>query len=410
LAKQFINIDDLRKRARRRLPRMLFDFIEGGAEDEHTLRSNRQGFELVRLRPRVLVDVAERSLRTTVAGETLSLPVLLAPVGLARIAGPAGELAAARGATKAGTVSVVSTAASATIEEVARVSERPQWFQLYPWGDRDSVTSMIERAKRAGYTTMVVTVDVPITGARERDLYNGMTVPPKPTLRNLADLARHPRWLASLAFGPPINFANLAGESGAGRTNVVSLARRHERLVNPGHTWEDLRWMRDLWPGKVLLKGVTCGEDAVLAVDAGCDGVVVSNHGGRQTDHVPATIQVLPEVVHAVGDRIDVLLDGGVRRGTDVVKALALGAKAVLVGRPWVYGLAADGDRGVGRALEIFAEEIDRTLALLGVADVQDLRPANVRLDRAFGLASPMWTVDGPADPLANTRLAQPMS
>jgi isopentenyl diphosphate isomerase/L-lactate dehydrogenase-like FMN-dependent dehydrogenase len=396
VTKQFINIDHLREQARRKLPRMLFDFIEGGAEDEHTLRANRDGFDLAHLQPRVLVDVAERVQRTTVAGEELSLPVLLAPVGLARIAGPAGELAAARAASAAGTVSVVSTAASTTIEQVAEVSDRPQWFQLYPWGDRDTMTSMIDRARSAGYSTMVVTVDVPITGARERDLYNGMTVPPKPTLRSLVNLARHPTWLARLAFGPPINFANLAGGSGAGRTNVVSLARRHEGLVNPGHTWEDLRWMRDLWPGKVLLKGVTCAEDAVRAVEVGCDGVVVSNHGGRQIDHVASTLQVLPEVARAVGDRADVLLDGGVRRGTDVVKALSLGAKAVLVGRPWVYGLAADGERGVHRSLGILREEIDRTLALLGVADVSRLGPHNLRLSPGFNLTTPASSgVDG---------------
>lgn len=381
-----INVDQLRRQARRRLPRMLFDFIEGGAEDERTLHANREAFDLVHLRPRVLVDVAARSTRTTVVGQELDLPVVLAPVGLARIAGPAGELAAARAAASAGTVSVVSTASSVSLEDVAAATDAPQWFQLYPWGDRNEVTTMIARARSAGYTVMVVTVDVPITGARERDLRNGMTVPPRPTLGNIADLALHPRWLASLAFGPAINFANLAGQSDTGPKNVVSLAQRHTTLVNPGHTWEDLRWMRDLWPGKVVLKGVTCAQDAARAVDSGCDGVVVSNHGGRQLDQLPGTLQVLPEIVRAVGNDVDVLLDGGVRRGTDVVKALALGAKAVLVGRPWVYGLAASGDRGVRRALEIFADEIDRTLALVGVADVRQLSTSDVRLAAGFEL------------------------
>lgn len=389
MAKEAINIDHLRELAQRRLPRMLYDFVEGGAEDERSMRANRLGFDAVHLRPRVLVDVAQRSLGTTVAGRRLDLPVLLAPVGLARIAGPAGELAAARAAAAAGTVSVVSTASSVSLEEIAAQADAPQWFQLYPWGDRDEVTRMIGRAKSAGYDVMVVTVDVPITGARERDLRNGMTVPPRPTARNVVNLMAHPRWLARLAFGPPINFANLADNAGSGRKDVVSLAKRHTSLVNPGHTWDDLRWMRDLWPGKVLLKGVTSPHDAVLAVEHGCDGVIVSNHGGRQIDQVPGTIQVLPEIVHAVGRRADVLLDGGVRRGTDVVKALALGASAVLVGRPWVYGLAAAGERGVTRALDIFTDEIDRTLALIGVSDVRQLSAENVSLAPDFALSAP---------------------
>lgn len=384
-----INIDDLRATARRKLPRMLFDFIEGGAEDESTIRANRRAFDAVYLRPRVLVDVASRSLRTVVAGQDIELPVLLAPAGLARIAGRGGESAAARAAAAAGTVSVVSTASSVSLEEIAASTDRPQWFQLYPWGNRDEVTTMIGRAKSAGYSVMVVTVDVPITGARERDLRNGMTVPPQPTLKNLFDLLAHPRWLANLAFGPRISFANLAEQSGVGKKGVLSLARHHEKLVNPGHTWDDLRWMRDLWPGKVFLKGVTNAEDAELAMQAGCDGVIVSNHGGRQIDQVPGTLQVLPGIVQAVSGRADVLLDGGVRRGSDVVKALSLGAKAVLVGRPWLYGLAAAGERGVSRVLEIFAEEIDCTLALLGIADVRRLSTDNISLRPEFALLTP---------------------
>lgn len=378
------NVDDLRRLAQRRLPRMLFDYIEGGAESESTVRANRAAFEQVRFRPRVLVDVSERSLRVSVAGETLDQPVILAPIGLAGVAAARAELSAARAAAAAGTVSVVSTASSVSLESVARAAERPQWFQLYPWGDRDAVTAMIGRAKTAGYSVMVVTVDVPVTGGRERDIRNGMTIPPRPSLASVLDLAVHPRWLARLAFGPPINFANLSETPNPQRRNVATLARRHASLINPGHTWSDFAWMRDLWDGKVFVKGITCAQDARLAVQHGCDGVIVSNHGGRQLDYVPATLQILPEVVDAVGAQTDVILDGGVRRGTDVVKAMALGAKAVMVGRPWLYGAAVQGTVGVTRVLDMLREETDRALTLLGCVDVAAVNADRLRVPRAF--------------------------
>lgn len=376
-ANKVVTIDDLRKVARRRLPRMLFDFVDGAAEDETSMHANEAAFKKVRLRPRLLRDVSVRGQRVNVLGEDIALPVMLAPVGLARIAGMGGELSAARAASAARTVSVVSTAASVSLENIAKVVDRPQWFQLYPWGNREAIESMMKRAWTSGYRVMVVTVDVPITGGRERDVRNGMTVPPRPSLVNVLDLARHPAWLTRLAVGSPITFANLAADER--EEGVVSLAKRHASLINPGHTWEDLGWMRDQWQGKVVLKGVTCVEDARLARQHGCDGIVVSNHGGRQLDEMPGTLEVLPEIAQAVGNDLDVLLDGGVRRGTDVVKALALGAKAVLVGRPWVYGLAADGERGISKALDILREEIDRTLALMGRTDVSELDRSDVR-------------------------------
>lgn len=382
-----VTVEDLRRLARRRLPRMLFDYIEGGAETEASVRANLKAFADVMLRPQVLVDVSSRSLAANVAGSELALPILLSPVGLAGVAGPEAEVWAARAAASRGTVSVVSTASSVSLEKVSVSVDRPQWFQLYPWGDRPAVEAMIGRARRCGYDVMVVTVDVPVTGGRERDARNGMTIPPRPSPGNVIDLALHPRWLTRLALGPRINFANLI-EPGSRKNGLVTLAQRHAALINPSHTWTDLRWMRDLWPGKVVAKGITNAPDALRAVEVGCDGVLVSNHGGRQLDHVPGTLQILPEVVAAVGDRVSVLLDGGIRRGTDIVKALALGADAVMVGRPWLYGAAALGQKGVQRAIDILADELDRTLTLMGKPAVADLSPADVRLRAGFSFTN----------------------
>lgn len=380
-----LTLDDLRTRARRRLPRMVFDFIDGGAEDERTIRENRRGFEDLAFRPRVLVDVSRRSQEVTVLGQHLSTPVLLAPTGLSRVAGRDGERAAARAAARCGTVSVVSTAASVSLEDVAAATPQPQWFQLYPWGDRSVVIQLIERARRLGYTAMVVTADVPVVGGRERDQRSGMTVPPRVGPGTAYDVLRHPRWVAELLTGPRITFANLTGVYPHLGRSAGSLAKQSMELLNAAHTWKDLAWMREAWGGPTVLKGVMCGEDAALAVEHGCDAVIVSNHGGRQCDHLPATIDVLPEVVAAVGDRAEVLIDGGVRRGSDVVKALALGAKACLVGRPWLYGLATGGEAGVVQALEMLRAEIDRTLALVGRPGVDDLDPTVLRRRRTSG-------------------------
>jgi len=380
-----LTLEDLRARARRRLPRMVFEFIDGGAEDESTIAENRRGFGDLTFRPRVLVDVSRRSQEVTVLGQHLSMPVLLAPTGLSRVAGRAGERAAARAAAACGTVSVVSTAASVSLEDVAAATPQPQWFQLYPWGDRAVINSLIERARGLGYTAMVVTADVPVVGGRERDLRTGMTVPPRVSPRTAYDVLRHPRWVGELLTGPRITFANLTDLYPHLGRGAGSLAKQSVKLLNAAHTWEDLAWMKETWGGPTVLKGVMCGEDAALAVDHGCDAVIVSNHGGRQCDHLPATIDVLAEVVGAVGGRAQVLLDGGVRRGSDVVKALALGADACLVGRPWLYGLATGGEAGVVQALEILRTEIDRTLALVGRPGVDELDPSVLRRRRSSG-------------------------
>nr|WP_275585843.1 alpha-hydroxy acid oxidase [Geodermatophilus sabuli] len=359
------------------MPRMVFDFVDGGAEDEATVRENRRAFADVALRPRVLVDVSARPQGVRVMGQDLALPVVLGPTGLARMVHPAGEAAAAVAAELFGTVSVVSSGSSVSFEDVAAAVRVPQWFQLYPWGDRATIEALIDRARACRYRTMVVTVDVPVVGAREKDLRNGLTVPPRVDPRTAWDVLSHPRWLAGLVRSPKVTFANFAGLLPDAR-GTSGLAAATQGLLNPGHTWDDLAWMVAQWDGPVLLKGLMTAEDARRAVDVGCAGVAVSNHGGRQADSLPGALDALGEVVAAVGEQVDVLLDGGVRRGTDVVKALALGARACLVGRPWLYALAAGGPRGVERLLEVLRDEVDRTLALIGRPGVDTLDPSAV--------------------------------
>jgi isopentenyl diphosphate isomerase/L-lactate dehydrogenase-like FMN-dependent dehydrogenase len=358
---------------------MVFEFIEGGAEDEHTVRANRVGWEELTFRPRVLTDVGKIRHAVTVAGQELALPILIAPTGLSRLAGPEGERAAARAAHAHGTVSVLSTSSSTSLEDVATAAPSPQWFQLYPWANREVTTGLIDRARASGYSTLVVTVDVPVTGGRERDQRVGMTVPPRISPATLLDVASRPRWAWNLVTGPRITFANMLAAFPHLGSGVSTLAEQSSALLNPHNVWSDLAWMREAWGGPMLLKGVTTAEDARRAADAGMEGVIVSNHGGRQLDYLPGTAQVLPEVVAAAGDRIDVLVDGGIRRGSDVVKALALGARAVLIGRPWLHALAAGGARAVEDLLGMLTVELDRTMALVGCADVRELTPDLVR-------------------------------
>ena len=380
-----VNLDDLRRAARRKLPRMVADFMEGGAEDEFTLDENRRGFRDIALRPRVLVDVSRRDLSTTVCGERLELPVVLAPTGLTRLASRDGEIGAARAANRAGTVLMLSSAASFTIEQIATAAPGPMWFQLYPWRDREVVGALIERARAAGCRVIAVTVDSATIGARERDTRNGFSVPLRPTLRNVLDVARHPTWLRQTLFGPPVNFANLADVAPDKNQGVQSLARYTSDLNNPANDWSEFDWLREQWDGPLMIKGIMDAEDGKRAVAHGADGVIVSNHGGRQIDGVAGSIDVLPEVVEAVDGQIDVMLDGGVRRGIDVLKAVALGAKAVMVGRPLWWGLAAGGERGVDRVLEILRGEMDRTMALSGRPTLADFDRSAVRVRRHSG-------------------------
>jgi isopentenyl diphosphate isomerase/L-lactate dehydrogenase-like FMN-dependent dehydrogenase len=321
--------------------------------------------------------VAERDQSTTVLGQPVSTPVLLAPIGLARIAHRDADVAGARAAIAHGTIYTLSTNASTSIEEIAERAPGPHWFQLYLWRSRERLEALLGRAAAAGFTTMVVTVDVPVVGKRERDLRNGFTLPVRLRPSAALEVARHPRWLRDLVFGPPITFRNFSDASFGGNT-ADTWKFINAELSNPGATFRDLEWIRGAWPGPLLIKGTMTAEDAEQALACGVDGIIVSNHGGRQIDGVQATIDVLPEIVAAVGGRAEVLLDGGVRRGSDVVKALALGARAVLIGRAWMYGAAIAGEEGATRAIQLLKDEIDTTLALIGRRSVADLDPSCV--------------------------------
>ncbi|MDP8957144.1 MAG: alpha-hydroxy-acid oxidizing protein [Actinomycetota bacterium] len=342
-----LSLDTLEEAARERLQRMVFDYYAGGAGDEWTLRENRRAFDRWMLRPRVLVDVSNVDLTTTVLGQQIPFPILIAPTALQRLAHPDGELATARAAANTGALMVVSTIASVRLEDIAETGVR-RWFQLYVHKDRDLTAELVKRAQTAGYEAIVVTVDTPLLGRRMRDERNRFALPPGIGLANL--------------HGIP-----LPQDPGS------SLFRYFASQLDPAVTWEDIAWLRSLSPLPVVLKGVLTAEDAVRAVDAGVDGVVVSNHGGRQLDGVPAAIDVLPDVVDAIAGRVEVLMDSGVRRGTDVLKALALGARAVLVGRPVLWGLATGGQSGVTKVLETLREDLALSLALAGRSSVPEI-------------------------------------
>ena len=370
--KALLNVDEARSRAKRRLPRVAFDFIDGGSDDEVTLRENRRAFERVELRPRQLVNVAERKQSVMVLGEQIDSPIILAPTGMARIAGGGGDLAGAIGAGRRNTIFTLSTMATHTIEEVAAVATGPLWFQLYLVRDPAVNQELVARAREAGYGALVVTVDVPVISVRERDVHNGLTIPPKLRARTALDMLRRPRWLRDQF--PPMTFVNFKQTSHTSPKKAVAHAKWvRENLAHAGASLSDLVELRELWSGPLIVKGIVTAEDAVTAVDAGADGIVVSNHGGRQLDGCVPSVSALPEVADAVGDRADVLLDGGVRRGTDVVKAMALGAKACLVGRPWLWGAACGGADGVEDVLRLLYEEVDRALALVGCPGVAEL-------------------------------------
>jgi L-lactate dehydrogenase (cytochrome) len=364
------SINDAREVARRRLPHVIYEFIIGGAEDEQALRANLHAFQRLTLRPRVLVDVSVRDLSVSVFGTRIALPVMIAPTGLARLAGREGDIAGARAAGRNKTIFTLSCMSSHTIEEVAHASSGPLWFQVYLWRHREVVESLVVRAKAAGFQALVVTVDVPINGKRERDLRNGFVVPPRPTLHTAVDILRHPRWVLTLR--PPITFKNLAPAASPQQT-IAHAKYFNEVLSNPAATWREIDWLRDLWQGPIIVKGILTPEAAEEAVAHGVDGIIVSNHGGRQLDAAPASLDALRDVAEAVHGRVELFLDGGVRRGSDVIKAAALGAKACLIGRPWLYGLASGGEDGVVRILEILREEIDRTFILLGRRSFTDL-------------------------------------
>src|SRR6266478_4948546 len=354
-----LNIEDLRRAAKRRLPRVVFDYIDGGAEDEWTLRANCRAFETVTFRPRCAVAVPSCDLRTVVLGAPLPMPLILAPVGSCRVIHPRGEEAAARAANAAGIPYVLSTFSGCRLEDVAVASKAPLWYQLYLVGGRDCALPSLERAKAAGFSALVVTIDTAVAGMRERDFRNGVKELLSGKLGSMlpfvSQLLTKPRWLSAfIAEGGLMKFPNVV-VPGRGPMLYADVTAALEQSVV---TWGDLKWIRQAWIGPIVIKGIHTEEDARRAMDEGADALVVSNHGGRQLDGVAPSLQILPEVVAAVGDRIEVLLDGGIRRGSDIIKALCLGARAVLAGRAYAYGLGAAGAAGVARAIEILRSDL----------------------------------------------------
>jgi L-lactate dehydrogenase (cytochrome) len=381
-----VNIEDLRRLAQRRLPKSVFDYLDGGAEAEVTLAENCRAFRDVLFRPRSAVAVGNCDLKTRVLSHELSFPAMLAPVGYSRLIHPEGEVAAARAAGNAGTGYILSTISGHKLENVKAASQGPVWYQLYLIGGREAAEGSIDRARRAGFSALVITVDTPVAGLRERDPRNGMK-----ELLGASSLAKvpympsflaHPGWLASFLLDGGVPKLENVVTPGKGPMELVDVGAA---LASATVTWEDLRWIRELWPGPIVVKGLLTGDDARRAVDEGAAAVVVSNHGGRQLDSVFPTLRALPEVVAAVKGQVEVLMDGGVRRGADIVKALCLGARAVLVARAYAYGLGAAGPHGVARALEILRSDVERTLRLLGC-------PSAAALDRSYVEVPSAWS------------------
>jgi L-lactate dehydrogenase (cytochrome) len=366
------SVAELRALARRRVPRAVFDYVEGAAGDELTAGANQADLRRLELLPRVLAGADAVELGTTVLGQPVDVPILGAPTGLTGLVHHRGEAALARAVNAAGSIYVLSAVGSYSIEEIARAGAGPKWFQLYVWRDRGLVRSMLERAREAGYGVLVVTVDVPRAGARERDRRNGFTVPPRVTLRSFGEGLLRPRWSADFIRRPRI-LPESATRTGASQGDPVSLTTLINTQFDPTLTWDDVAWLQAEWDGPIVLKGVLRAQDARRAADVGLAGVIVSNHGGRQLDQAVSSILALEAVVDAAGADLEVLFDGGIRRGVDVVKALALGARACLAGRALVYGLAAGGDAGAARAMTLLTEELRLALTLAGCASVHDL-------------------------------------
>ncbi len=368
-----VNLDDFRKIAKRRLPRMIYDYLDGGADDEVTLGRNRSSFSKYQLMPRILRDVGDIDLSTTILGRKVDLPVLLSPTGQTRMFHHGGEKAVARAAARAGTIYSLSSVSSTSIEEAAAASDFAKWFQIYVWRDRDMTRAFMDRCRESGYHALCLTVDLPVHGNRERDLRNGLTFPTALSLKILLDVLSHPVWLYHYLTNPKIELANVTDYPHMKGTG--NLKEYISSQFDPTVDWDDAAWMIEQWDGPFLIKGIVNADDARRAVDIGASGIIVSNHGGRQLDFMPPSIDVLPDIVRAVGGQAEIILDSGVRRGTDVIKALALGADAVMIGRPYLYALAADGEAGVDRMFDLLRAEISRDMALLGCRKISDLSP-----------------------------------
>jgi L-lactate dehydrogenase (cytochrome) len=375
-----VTVSDLQAAARRRLPKAVIDFVESGADDELTVGWNTSAFDRLQLVPRVLRDVGTIDTTTTVLGQKLPLPIVLGPAGVVRFVHPAmGERAIAGAARTHGIPYVLPTMATTSIEDLSTVRGANLWFNLLIWRDRGLTKSMLERAKDHGFRALVVTVDVPISGSRPREVRAGVTMPPKLRPRTVADGALHPSWWMSFLAGEAFRYPNV-------NPNVArpqSPVERVDAHFDPSVTWSDIEWVRSIWDGPIAIKGILAAADARLAVNTGVDAIVVSNHGGRQVDHLPPSIEMLPPIADAVGDQVELMIDGGIRRGSDIVKAIALGARACFVARPYFYGLATAGQAGVEHMIAILSKELSRTMALIGVTSLAELDPSIIREARS---------------------------
>lgn len=367
-----LEIADLKKLAQRRVPKMFFDYADSGAWTESTYRANESDFAKIKLRQRVLVDMTDRSLATTMIGQNVAMPVALSPTGLAGMQHADGEILAAQAAAEFGVPFTLSTMSICSIEDVAAATKKPFWFQLYVMKDRDFVRNLIERAKAAGCSALVLTLDLQILGQRHKDLRNGLSAPPKFTPKHIWQMMTRPQWCLGMMGTQRRTFRNIDGHA-KGVSDLSSLSSWTAEQFDPKLNWDDVEWIKNLWGGPLILKGILDEEDALMAAKTGADAIIVSNHGGRQLDGAPSSISMLPRIVDTVGDKVEIHLDGGIRSGQDVLKAVALGAKGTYIGRPFLYGLGAMGKAGVTKALEIIAREADVTMALCGKRRITDV-------------------------------------
>ncbi len=377
---QALTIADLKEQARRRVPKMFFEYADSGAWTEGTYRANEEDFHKIKLRQRVLVDMSNRSLASEMIGEKVSMPVALAPTGFTGMQHADGEMLAAQAAEEFGVPFTLSTMSICSIEDVRSVTTKPFWFQLYVMQDKDFVHNLIDRAKAAGCSALVLTLDLQILGQRHKDLRNGLSAPPRFTPKHLWQMATRPFWCLDMLGTKRHTFGNIVGHA-KGVTDLSSLSSWTSEQFDPQLSWKDIEWIRDRWGGKLILKGILDEEDARMSLGSGADAIIVSNHGGRQLDGAASSISMLPRIVDAVGDRMEVHLDGGIRSGQDVLKAICYGAKGTYIGRPFLYGLGAGGKAGVRRTLEIIRKELDVTMALCGERDVKNLSRANLHKD-----------------------------
>ncbi|MFB9263683.1 L-lactate dehydrogenase [Bradyrhizobium erythrophlei] len=365
-------IEDLRQLHKRRVPKAFFDYADRGSYTEDTLRANSEDLQQIKFRQRILVDVSKRTLATTILGEPAAMPLILAPVGLLGMQHGDGEIYACRAAQAAGIPFTQSTMSICSIEDIAAAVDKPFWFQLYVMKDRGFIKSLIERAIAAKCSALVLTVDLQVIGQRHQDIKNGMTVPPEWSLSKLLDFASKPSWVAGVLRGKRRSFGNIVGHV-KGTEDLTKLSEWTASQFDTSLNWKDIDWIRSIWPGKLILKGILDVEDAELAAKTGAQAIVVSNHGGRQLDGAPSSIEVLPEIVDAVGSQMEIMFDGGIRTGMDIMRALALGAKSCMIGRAYAYGLGAGGEAGVAKAIDILAKELTTTMGLCGVNTIAEI-------------------------------------